>query len=266
MTLARVAMADPGRWTFVLSVLRRDAPSWVGNDGGDDDESSFCFPLFGSSADASVVSMSSFDDSVRDDERGINDAVAGLAHRSTWRSRGPKRRFAVLGIVLVTIFVVVALVQGFVSSQSNTPSVLVGRTDKLAPTFTLPSLSGASREVSLSAFRGKPLVLNFWASWCVPCRTDMPLLERTYRAEKGRVQFLGIDSNDTPSAGLAFYDHVHVNYPALSDPKGTIATRYGLFGLPTTVFISSSGRIIGRFIGQLHASTLLAALKEAFHE
>jgi peroxiredoxin len=94
----------------------------------------------------------------------------------------------------------------------------------------------------------------------------MPLLERTYRAEKGKVQFLGIDSNDTPSAGLAFYNHVHVTYPALSDPKGSIATRYGLFGLPTTVFISPSGRIIGRFIGQLHANTLRTALKEAFHE
>lgn len=210
--------------------------------------------------------MSSFDESVRDDEREIDDALPDLARRPTWRSRGPKRRFGVLGIVLVTVFVVVALVQGFVSSRSNTPSVLVGRTDKLAPPFTLASLSGTSRKVSLRAFRGKPLVLNFWASWCVPCRTEMPLLERTYRAEKGKVQFLGIDSNDTPSAGLAFYNHVHVTYPALSDPKGSIATRYGLFGLPTTVFISPSGRIIGRFIGQLHANTLRTALKEAFHE
>lgn len=207
--------------------------------------------------------MSSIDDSVRDDEQGID---AGVARRPTWRRRGPKRRFVVLGSVLLTIFVVLALVQGFAISRSNTPSVLVGRTDKLAPTFTLASLSGSSREVSLRAFRGKPLVLNFWASWCVPCRSEMPLLERTYRAEKGRVQFLGIDSNDTPSAGLAFYDHVHVTYPALSDPKGSIATRYGLFGLPTTVFISSSGKIIGRFIGQLHANTLFAAIKEAFHE
>ena len=210
--------------------------------------------------------MSAFDDSVRDDERGIDDAVADVARRPTWRRRGPRRRLAVLGIVLLSVFVAGALWQGIVSSQSNTPSVLVGRTDKLAPSFTLASLSGPSREVSLSVFRGRPLVLNFWASWCVPCRTEMPLLERTYRAERGKVQFLGIDSNDTPNAGLAFYDHVHVTYPALSDPKGSIATRYGLFGLPTTVFISPSGKIIGRFIGQLHANTLLAALKEAFHE
>jgi peroxiredoxin len=94
----------------------------------------------------------------------------------------------------------------------------------------------------------------------------MPLLERAYRAEKGNVQFLGVDSNETPSAGLAFYDHVHVTYPAASDPKGSVATRYGLFGLPTTIFISPSGKIVGRFIGQLHSNTLLAALKEAFHE
>ncbi len=210
--------------------------------------------------------MNSFDHPIQDDELGADDVVAEVPLRPRWRSRSSKRRFAALGIVVLTVFVVGALLQGIFSSQSKTSNVLVGRTEKLAPSFTLANLANPSNQVSLSAFRGKPLVLNFWASWCVPCRTEMPLLERAYRAEKGKVQFLGVDSNDTPSAGLAFYRHVHVTYPAASDPKGTIATRYGLFGLPTTVFISPSGKIVGRFIGQLHANTLLAALKEAFHE
>jgi cytochrome c biogenesis protein CcmG/thiol:disulfide interchange protein DsbE len=203
---------------------------------------------------------------MQDDKRGADDAVAKVSQRPTLRGRGSKRRFVVLGIVVLTVFVVGALVQGFLSSHSKTSNVLVGRTQKLAPTFTLANLANPSSRVSLSAFRAKPLVLNFWASWCVPCRAEMPLLERAYRAEKGNVQFLGVDSNETPSAGLAFYDHVHVTYPAASDPKGSVATRYGLFGLPTTIFISPSGKIVGRFIGQLHSNTLLAALKEAFHE
>ena len=210
--------------------------------------------------------MNSFDHPIQDDELGADVVVAEVPLRPTGRSRSSKRRFAALGIVVLTVFVVGALLQGIFSSQSKTSNVLVGRTEELAPSFTLANLANPSNQVSLSAFRGKPLVLNFWASWCVPCRTEMPLLERAYRAEKGKVQFLGVDSNDTPSAGLAFYDHVHVTYPAASDPKGSVATRYGLFGLPTTVFISPSGKIVGRFVGQLHANTLLAALKEAFHE
>ena len=210
--------------------------------------------------------MSSFDHPIHDDELEADDAVAEVSLRPMWRYRSSKRRFAALGAVVLTVFVVAALVQGIVSSQSKTSNVLVGRTEKLAPSFTLANLANPSSQVSLGAFRGKLLVLNFWASWCVPCRTEMPLLERAYRTEQGKVQFLGVDTNDTPSAGLAFYRHVHVTYPAASDPKGAIATRYGLFGLPTTVFISPSGRIIGRFIGQLHTNTLLAALKEAFHE
>jgi peroxiredoxin len=93
----------------------------------------------------------------------------------------------------------------------------------------------------------------------------MPLLEQAFQAEHGRVQFLGIDANDTPGAARAFLDQVHVTYPAASDPNGSVATQFSLFGLPTTLFISASGTIVGRYIGQLHSDTLRAALEEAFH-
>jgi peroxiredoxin len=93
----------------------------------------------------------------------------------------------------------------------------------------------------------------------------MPLLEQAYRAEHGRILFVGIDANDTPSAGRAFLNQVHVTYPIGSDSGAGVATQYGLFGLPTTIFVSPSGKIVGRFIGQLHADSLRAALKEAFH-
>jgi cytochrome c biogenesis protein CcmG, thiol:disulfide interchange protein DsbE len=141
----------------------------------------------------------------------------------------------------------------------------VGRTGKPASSFTLSSLSQAGRELSLSSFRGRPLVINFWASWCIPCRTEMPLLEQAYRSEGGKVQFLGIDSNDTTGAARSFAKQVGVTYPVAFDGAGDVATNYGLFGLPTTIFISSSGRVVGRFIGQLHDSSLQSALKEAFH-
>lgn len=108
-------------------------------------------------------------------------------------------------------------------------------------------------------------MINFWASWCIPCRTEMPLIEQAYRSEGGKVQFLGIDSNDTTGAAQSFAKQVGVTYPVVFDGTGDVAINYGLFGLPTTIFISPSGTITGRFIGQLHDSSLQSALKEAFH-
>ena len=186
--------------------------------------------------------------------------------RRTWRTPGPRRRIAVAGTATLVIMIVVALLQGMSQPAATTTSPLVGRTGKPAPPFTLSSLAHGARKLSLSSFRGHPLVVNFWASWCVPCRTEMPLLEQAYRNEGGRVQFLGIDSNDTTGAARSFVKQVGVTYPVVVDGTGNVAINYGLFGLPTTIFISSSGTITGRIIGQVHdASTLQAALKEAFH-
>jgi cytochrome c biogenesis protein CcmG/thiol:disulfide interchange protein DsbE len=92
----------------------------------------------------------------------------------------------------------------------------------------------------------------------------MPLLESAFRAEHGKVAFLGVDSNDTASAAKAFLAQVHVTYPAVSDPTASLASRFNLVGLPTTVFISPTGKIVGRHIGELQANTLRAALHEAF--
>jgi cytochrome c biogenesis protein CcmG/thiol:disulfide interchange protein DsbE len=120
--------------------------------------------------------------------------------------------------------------------------------------------------LSLASFWGRPLVVNFWASWCVPCRTEMPLLEQAYQAHHGRIAFIGIDANDSRGAAMAFLKQVHVTYPVVSDAPNQTAILYGLFGLPTTVFISARGMDVGRHIGELNASTLQASLKEAFHD
>jgi len=205
------------------------------------------------------------DSTPADDEHlAIAETAQATVHR-TWRSRGPRRSIAVTGLVLLAALVSVAVWQARSSSTMANPNPLVGRTGQPAPAFSLPSLSKPGPTISLAAFRGKPLVVNFWASWCIPCRTEMPLLEQAYQAEQGRVQFLGIDANDTSGAARDFLNQVDVTYPAVSDANGGVAIQYSLFGLPTTVFISPSGKIMGRFIGELHADTLRAALKEAFH-
>ena len=200
-----------------------------------------------------------------DDERSAIEETFQPASRRAWQGRGSRRPLAVAALVVLVALVSVAIWQTVSNSPTASPNPLVDRTFKPAPAFSLPSLTDPAQNVSLDTFRGKPLVINFWASWCIPCRTEMPLLEQAYRAEHGRIRFLGIDSNDTSSAGRGFLNQVHVAYPVVSDGGADIAVQYGLFGLPTTIFISPSGKIVGRFIGQLHADSLRAALKEAFH-
>lgn len=149
-------------------------------------------------------------------------------------------------------------------SSGSTGTVLVERTGAPAPAFSLPELSTPAGALTLAALRGKDLVLNFWASWCFPCQTEMPILESAYRSEDGQVRFVGIDSNDARDAAVRFLHKVHATYPSLFDPSGQVANAYHLYGLPTTLFISPRGTVLGRHIGQLDAATLQAALREAF--
>lgn len=106
-------------------------------------------------------------------------------------------------------------------------------------------------------------MINFWASWCIPCRTEVALLEQAFRAGHGKVQFLGIVQRHIKCRPLPSCPGGS-DYPVGSDNSGDTAIRYGLPGVPTTIFVSSSGRIAGRIIGQLQADFLRSALKEAF--
>jgi len=173
-----------------------------------------------------------------------------------------RRKFAVIG--LVAVLVGFGIFQGVTSSPNAPSNQLSGPRGAPAIDFSLPSVTTSHHLLSLSSFEGRPLVINFWASWCVPCRTEMPLLEAAYRNEKGRVAFVGIDTNDTPAAARSFLDKVHVSYPVASDTSGSLAVKYGLFGLPTTIFVAATGKVLGRHIGQFYASTLHAALHQAF--
>ncbi len=152
------------------------------------------------------------------------------------------------------------------SPRSNVSGALADRTGGPAPAFSLADLRTPSRTVSLSDFRGRDLVLNFWASWCFPCQSETPVLESAYRAAHGAVQFVGVDTGDTRGAALAFASRKHVTYPLLSLPDlhGKVVTEYGLPGLPVTVFVSAQGTLLGEHIGQLDAATLRAAMTEAF--
>jgi cytochrome c biogenesis protein CcmG, thiol:disulfide interchange protein DsbE len=135
---------------------------------------------------------------------------------------------------------------GGLSSPSST-------SEGQAPDFTLNTLDG--RRVSLADFRGRPVLLNFWASYCVPCRVEMPAIQREAAKHPGLVVLL-VDERDDPRAARSFVADLHVQSTVLFDGDGRVGDSYGVNGLPTTVFARSDGTIEGRNIGQTNEQIL----------
>ena len=112
----------------------------------------------------------------------------------------------------------------------------------------------------LVGLRGTPVVVNIWASWCAPCRTEMPLLERAAVTYEGRATILGVDSRDTPAEAAAFLDDVGVTYPNVFDRTGDIRRALDLRGFPTTYFFDADGRLAASVVGGISEARLAAQL------
>jgi len=133
---------------------------------------------------------------------------------------------------------------------------------RLSPALAAPLSSG---RLSLRELRGVPVVLNFWASWCVPCAQEAPALERAWRAQarpRG-VLFLGLDMQDAAPDGRNFMHHFGIDYPNIRDPGNDVALNYGVTGLPETFFISRAGKIVGHVIGESSSSQLIQGITAA---
>jgi cytochrome c biogenesis protein CcmG/thiol:disulfide interchange protein DsbE len=122
-----------------------------------------------------------------------------------------------------------------------------------APDFELARLD-TDGDLRLSSLRGKVVVLNFWASWCEPCKEEAPVLERTWkRFGPQRLVVVGVDSNDLGSLGQRFARRYGMTYPLVHDGRETLTRPYGLTGLPETFVIDRRGRILGAIAGALNA-------------
>jgi len=129
-----------------------------------------------------------------------------------------------------------------------------GITGGLAPSFSLPDVRAPGTSVALAD--GRPTVVNFFAAWCLPCRQELPILEQAARRTAGAVAFVGVDVNDSRSAAGDLLAAAGVTYPAGYDPDRSVAARYRLQGMPTTVFVDAAGRVAGVSKGRLTAADL----------
>ena len=192
----------------------------------------------------------------------------------------PSRRLStpvVAALLLVAGFVAL-LGYGLASTGSDetiNDRLAAGRSAP-APGFDLPMLSrgsgGGSRlaraladgELALAELRGMPVVVNFWASWCPPCRTEAPRLERAWRAH-GRegVIFVGLNMQDVSDDARAFLEEFDVSYPNVRDGSDAVARDWGVTGLPETFFVDRRGRVVGRVIGAINSRQLRDGVQAA---
>jgi cytochrome c biogenesis protein CcmG, thiol:disulfide interchange protein DsbE len=124
------------------------------------------------------------------------------------------------------------------------------RVGSVAPSFTLRRLDGHGK-VSLAAFRGRPVVLNFWASWCQPCKAEANVLKRDWTQYRSRVVFIGIDYHDLASDARHFVDVHELTFPMLDDGSGRVTGRYGISQVPETYVLSRQGRVVAHLAGPI---------------
>ncbi len=162
--------------------------------------------------------------------------------------------FTLMGVGLVLIL----LGYGFYQDPRYIPSPLVGGP---APDFSLDTFKGET--VRLSDLRGKTVLLDFWASWCLPCRAEARELEAAWKRQGDDVVFLGINIQDSKAEALKFIDEFGITFLNGQDADGKVSVDYGVWGIPEAFFLSPAGRITYKHVGAVPPPILAAKLEEA---
>lgn len=161
------------------------------------------------------------------------------------------RKVLLIGLAVIVPLLVV-LFMGLGNDPTRIRSPLVGNP---APEFTLRDVS-TGEIVSLETARGKPMVVNFWATWCVPCYAEHPYLVAAAKQYGDQALFVGVIYDDEEEAINRFLRQYGRAYPALQDLDGRAAIAYGIYGVPETFFIDASGQIVAKHEGPLDGATL----------
>ncbi|MCU0268586.1 MAG: TlpA family protein disulfide reductase [Acidimicrobiales bacterium] len=165
-------------------------------------------------------------------------------------------------VIAAAVLVVLASATAFAvlgdlttSSDAQGPAV--------APPIDLPRLEDPDEVWRLADQRGTPVLVNFWASWCTPCRAEMPELQALVERSDGQIRAVGINLWDDAAAAKAFAEEVGVDYPLVLDRDGEVAQAYGITVVPSMVVIDDAGRVVGRASGKPTAAELERLVTDA---
>jgi thiol-disulfide isomerase/thioredoxin len=196
------------------------------------------------------------------------DETRQAAERQTWaaavREVGQSARRHKILSALIALGIAGSLTAiGLIGSNSGGTAKAAA---VAAPSFSLPALGHSGPQVALSGYRGQPLIVNFFASWCEPCQKETPLLAAFYHTEKGKVALVGLDENDVVGNATTFTRKEGVSYPVGWDPGGAAATAFGVNALPQTFFLNAKHQVVDRVFGavtldDLHKGIALATAK-----
>jgi len=187
--------------------------------------------------------------------------VAGLEQAAPLARSPAGSLVRVLGfgfVAAVVLALVLMLGYGLANKQGNTGNSLLAHE---APNFTLELFDGNT--LTLSDLRGQPVVVNFWASWCPPCREEAPDVEKVWREQKDSgVVFVGVNVSDVRQDALDYIEEFDITYSNGPDPGKKIYDAYGVTGFPETFFVNRQGVVVRKYVGPLDQQTLAAFVKD----
>jgi cytochrome c biogenesis protein CcmG/thiol:disulfide interchange protein DsbE len=176
---------------------------------------------------------------------------AGRLAGQGWRGS----RATMIAVLAATLAIAVIAVVSLAGGGAPPRALPVARS------FSLPALGHPGQRVSLAAYAGRPVIINFFASWCAPCQRETPALARFYRQAGDRVTIIGVDSNDPAGRALRFVRQAGVRYPVGADPfPAATTTSYGVIALPQTFFLDARHRIVKRVFGAVTEKELSAGV------
>jgi cytochrome c biogenesis protein CcmG/thiol:disulfide interchange protein DsbE len=166
---------------------------------------------------------------------------------------------AAIGLV-VLLFAL--LLWKLVDDEGGAIAAAAARGDRpQAPDFTLERLDREG-ELSLSSLRGKAVVLNYWASWCGPCKEEAPVLEEAWQQHRGRgLVVLGVDAKDFRRDARAFAERFELTFPLVFDGPGSTLSKWGVTGFPETFVVDRQGRVVDAFVGAVNSDEDRARLR-----
>jgi len=172
----------------------------------------------------------------------------------------PRLRVAAALLAAVTL---AACTRGETTPSASDTAATNAKTAPLLPATVdaLPTMDPQGFDDLLAQLRGTPLIVNFWASWCLPCKEETPLLVHAHRLHGRRVQFLGVDILDSREGATRFLSEQGVGYPSVFDPGNAIGISRDLFAPPVTLFYAADGTLVATVPGQLSARDLRANLQ-----
>ncbi|HUP27908.1 MAG TPA: TlpA disulfide reductase family protein [Chloroflexia bacterium] len=196
------------------------------------------------------------EDYLEDDEYvDLEEAPAGLL--------GSRGRTAALGGAVVLLLVVFGAAFWLLGSRTSTaptgPRVVGLNVGNIAPDFQLVDVH-TNKPVQLAGLRGKPVLVNFWGTWCPPCRAEMPEMQKVYNQYKDQIAMVGVSMGprDEPTGVKTFVDNAKYNWTFIHDADYNVATRYIVNSVPSSYFIDKDGIIRARYVGAMNSSQMTA--------